>query len=90
MVAPSILEGMSWWQYVLIIYFVVFAALFLRVSVLVNRKRTELRATRGIVSDELGHPLTYLHFLPDILRNVAFWPLDVAWGGLRGFFRGLM
>lgn len=81
---------MAWWQYLLTIYFIVFAAVFFRVSTLVNRKRLELKATRGITTDESGRPLTYLRLLPDILKAAASWPVTVIWDGLYAFLRELM
>jgi hypothetical protein len=81
---------MNWWQYLLSSYLVVFAAVFSRVSVLVNRKRVELKNTRGLLKDETGRPITYLRFLPDILGTAARWPLSVLWNGLYSFLRELM
>ena len=81
---------MTWWQYLLTVYFAVFAAVFCRVSVLVNRKRAELRATKGLIKDELGRPITYLRFLPDILAGAARWPVTVLWFGFYAFLRDLM
>lgn len=81
---------MNWWQWLLTIYFAVFAAVFFRVSVLVNRKRIDLRVTRGIVNDESGRPITYLRLLPDILKSAASWPITVLWDGLYSFLRELM
>jgi hypothetical protein len=81
---------MQWWQYILSVYFTVFATVFFRVSVLVNRKRAELLATRGLVNDETGRPITYLRFLPDILKTAAQWPMTVVWDGLYAFLRELM
>lgn len=81
---------MNWWQYILSVYFVVFAAVFVRVSTLVNRKRAELKVTRGLQTDESGRPLTYLRFLPDILTAAAIWPLALLWRGLHTFLRELM
>lgn len=81
---------MTWWQYLLTFYFAVFAAVFFRVSVLVNRKRAELKATRGLMKDESGRPITYLRFLPDILGTAARWPLTILWNGLYAFLRELM
>jgi len=81
---------MSWWQYLIDIYLVVFAVVFVRVSALVNRKRAELKATRGLQTDELGRPLTYLRFLPDILTAAAIWPFTALWRGIYTFLRELM
>lgn len=81
---------MDLWQYLLSIYLAVFAAVFCRVSVLVNRKRAELRKTRGLLKDELGRPITYVRFLPTILANAARWPVTVVWGGLYAFLRELV
>jgi len=81
---------MNWWQYILSAYLAVFAGVFFRVSVLVNRKRTELRASKGLFKDEDGRPITYARFLPDILSSAARWPVTVLWGGLYAFLRELM
>ena len=81
---------MTWWQYLLSSYLAVFAAVFFRVSVLLNRKRAELKVTRGIKTDEAGRPLTYLRFLPGILATAARWPVTIIWGGLYAFLRELM
>ena len=81
---------MNWWQYLLSVYFAVFAGVFFRVSTLINRKRAQLRASKGLIKDEDGRPITYLRFLPDILRASAMWPVTVLWGGLYAFLRELM
>lgn len=81
---------MTWWQYLLSAYSAIFAAVFFRVSVLVNRKRIELRATRGLLKDETGRPITYARFLPTILGTAARWPITVLWIGLDRFLRDLM
>ena len=72
------------------VYFAVFAGVFVRVSVLVNRKRAEMRTTRGLRRDEAGRPITYLRFLPDILMAAARWPITIIWNGLYAFLRELM
>ena len=72
------------------VYFAVFAAVFVRVSTLVNRKRAELLTTRGLQTDETGRPITYLRFLPDILATSARWPITILWNGLYAFLRELM
>lgn len=81
---------MTWWQYLLTVYLTVFAAVFFRVSALLNRKRADLKATRGLQTDELGRPITYLRFLPDVLSSAARWPLTILWNGLYAFLRELM
>jgi uncharacterized membrane protein len=81
---------MNWWQSLLTAYAAIFALVFFRVSILVNRKRVELLVTRGIKEDQSGHPLTYLSFLPDILKAASSWPVTVLWGGLYAFLRELM
>lgn len=81
---------MSVWQYLLTFYAAVFAAVFLRVSILINRKRAELFITRGLQTDDSGRPLTYLRFLPDILASAARWPITILWSGLHPFLRDLM
>jgi len=81
---------MTWLQWLVSVYLTVFAAVFVRVSTLVNRKRAELKATRGLQTDELGRPITYLRFLPDILSSSARWPLTILWEGLYAFLRELM
>lgn len=81
---------MNWWQYLITSYLAIFAAVFLRMSVILNHKRAELKKTRGITQDETGHPLTYLRFLPGLLGAAAQWPITVLWGGLYAFLRELM
>ena len=81
---------MNWWQWILCTYFAVFAGVFFRVSVLINRKRAELFATRGMREDESGRRITYARFLPDILKSAASWPITVLWGGVYAFLRELM
>ena len=81
---------MTWWQYLLSSYLAVFAAVFGRVSVLINRKRAELRTTKGLFEDGDGRPITYMRFLPDILGTAARWPFSVLWNGLYAFLRELM
>jgi hypothetical protein len=81
---------MNWWQYLLIFYAVIFAIVFLRVSILVNRKRAELKVTRGLMTDGEGRPLTYARFLPTIFGTSAQWPITVLWNGLYHFLRDLM
>ena len=81
---------MTWLQCILSAYFAVFAAVFVRVSALVNRKRAELLTTRGLQTDETGRPITYLRFLPDILATSARWPITILWNGLYAFLRELM
>ena len=72
------------------VYFAVFAVVFVRVSTLVNNKRSELKITRGITQDESGHSLTYIRFLPTILAAAARWPITIIWNGLYAFLRELM
>jgi hypothetical protein len=81
---------MTWWQYTLTFYLAIFAIVFFRVSILVNRKRAELRATRGLLKDNDGNPITYARFLPTILAAAARWPATVLWDGLYAFLRELM
>jgi hypothetical protein len=81
---------MTYWQYILSAYFAVFALVFFRVSTLVNRKRAELRATRGLLKDDSGRPITYARFLPTILGTAARWPVTILWGGFYAFLRELM
>jgi hypothetical protein len=81
---------MTWWQYLLTVYLAIFALVFFRVSVLLNRKRAELKETRGLTKDESGRPLTYVRFLPGILGTAAQWPVTVLWDGLYAFLRELM
>ena len=81
---------MNWWQYLLTSYLAVFAAVFCRVSVIINRKRAELKATKGLVKDEVGRPITYVRFLPDIISAAARWPFTILWDGLYAFLRELM
>ena len=81
---------MTWWQYLLTFYLAIFAAVFFRMSVILNNKRAELRQTRGLLKDNDGRPITYLRFLPSLLANAARWPVTVLWGGLYAFLRELM
>ena len=81
---------MNWWQYLLTFYAAIFAIVFFRVSILVNRKRSDLIATRGLLTDAEGKPITYARFLPTILAAAARWPATVLWDGLYAFLRELM
>jgi len=81
---------MTWWQYLISFYVLIFGVVFFRVSILINRKRVELKATRGILNDAEGRPLTYARFLPTILATAASWPATILWDGLYAFLRELM
>lgn len=81
---------MNWWEYLLTAYLAVFAAVFFRMSVIVNHKRAELKESRGLLKDEQGRPITYARFLPDLLGASARWPVTIIWLGLYAFLRDLM